>query len=97
MGGRSAGARSGLAGWVEFALLRRSLNRRIGSTGVAPLVMTKLWIAAGLAAAAGWALRGTWDIVVLAAFGLVYLGATSALQVTEGVFDFLLRLRSRNR
>jgi hypothetical protein len=54
-------------------------------------VLVKLWSAAAVAAAAGWALRGTWDLLVLAVFGAVYLGATSALQVTEGVFDFLLR------
>jgi putative peptidoglycan lipid II flippase len=90
-------AASGLAGWVEFTLLRRSLNRRIGSTGVPAVVLVKLWSAAVVAAAAGWALRGTWDLLVLAVFGAVYLGATSALQVTEGVFDFLLRLRRRNR
>ena len=32
-------ASAGVAGWVEFTLLRRGLNRRIGPTGVpAPLV-----------------------------------------------------------
>ena len=45
-----------------------------------------MWSAAAAAAAAGWALRGTWDVLVLAVYGAVYLGAASALQVSEGVF-----------
>ena len=46
-------ASAGLAGWVEFALLRRGLNRRIGRTGLDPRLAGRLWAAAAAAAAAG--------------------------------------------
>src|SRR4029078_12294808 len=37
---------AGIAGWVEFLFLRRSLNRRIGPTGLTFSYTTKLWIGA---------------------------------------------------
>ncbi|MCA1555571.1 MAG: murein biosynthesis integral membrane protein MurJ, partial [Acidobacteria bacterium] len=37
---------SGIAGWVEFFLLRRTLNRRIGRTGLPVAYISKLWLAA---------------------------------------------------
>jgi hypothetical protein len=85
-----------VAAWVEFAFLRRALNQRIGTTGVRSVVLAKLWASAVAAAGAAWLLRGTWDLLVIAAFGAVYLAAASALQVSEGVFDFLLGLRRRH-
>ena len=48
---------AGIASWVEFTLLRRTLNRRIGRTGLPHAFLAKLWIAAGVAAAAGWAVH----------------------------------------
>ncbi len=45
---------AGVAGWVEFALLRRTLNRRIGSTGVPAALLARLWGSAALAAAGAW-------------------------------------------
>ena len=50
-------ASAGVAGWVEFALLRRALNRRIGRTGLPLDYLAKLWSAAIPAAAAGWAVK----------------------------------------
>ena len=47
-------ASAGLAGWLEFALLRRSMNARIGRTGVPPSVLARLWIAAAISAAIAW-------------------------------------------
>jgi putative peptidoglycan lipid II flippase len=38
-------------GWIEFVLLRRSLNRRIGRTGHSGRLLVSLWCAAGGAAA----------------------------------------------
>ena len=40
-------ASAGVAGWIEFALLRASLNRRIGRTGLAASYVSRLWFAAG--------------------------------------------------
>jgi putative peptidoglycan lipid II flippase len=90
-------ASAGVAGWVEFVLLRSAFNRRVGTSGIPPLVLAKLWASALIAAAAAWAVRGLPNLLILAVYGVVYLGVTLALQVSEGVFDFLLRLRRRNR
>jgi len=50
-------ASAGVAGWIEFALLRRTLNRRIGRTGLSLTYVTKLWIAAASSAGVGWAIK----------------------------------------
>ena len=50
-------ASAGIAGWVEFVLLRRALNRRLGPTGLPVPVVVRLWSAAAAAAGAAWALR----------------------------------------
>ena len=47
---------AGIAGWIEFALLRRSLARRIGAVRYSIARIAKLWLAALVAAAAGLAL-----------------------------------------
>jgi putative peptidoglycan lipid II flippase len=85
-------ASAGAAGWVEFVLLRRALNRRIGATGLPGAVAARLWASAAAGAAAAWAIRlllptGTHPLVDLAAvvgaFGVVYLVATAVLGVAE--------------
>ncbi|MGA2434785.1 MAG: murein biosynthesis integral membrane protein MurJ [Bryobacteraceae bacterium] len=50
-------ASAGLAGWVEFALLRRTLNRRIGRTGLPAAYVAKLWSSAAMAAAVAWTIK----------------------------------------
>jgi putative peptidoglycan lipid II flippase len=82
---------AGIAGWVEFTLLRGQMNRRIGVTGVPRSLVATLWGAALAAAAAGWGMRlyglGASSFatraLVLAVFGVVYLLATLALGVPE--------------
>lgn len=80
---------SGLVGWLEFALLRHSLNRRIGPTGLAAGYAMKLWSAAIISAVAAFVLklalpplhpllRGA---IILPAFGALYLGIAFALRV----------------
>jgi putative peptidoglycan lipid II flippase len=85
-------ASAGIAGWIEFLLLRRALNRRIGHTGLPASTAVRLWAAAALAAGAGWSLKavlpaGVHPIAaafgVLGAFGLVYLAASAAMGVPE--------------
>lgn len=84
-------ASAGIAGWIEFALLRRSLNRRIGRTGLVFGFVVKLWVAALAGAAAGWALklllRELHPIplaaIVLGTYGVIYFAVTFALGVTE--------------
>jgi len=80
-------ASAGVAGWIEFALLRASLNGRIGPTGLRASHMSRLWIAAIVAAipalAVKLALPGLSPIprgvVVLGIFGIGYLGMARAV------------------
>lgn len=82
---------AGIASWVEFTLLRRTLNSRIGRTGLPGDYLVKLWTAALVAAAAGWAIRqffGQHSPIVLAGmvlipYGIVYFAATALLGVSE--------------
>jgi len=93
-------ASAGMAGWVEFYLLRRSMNARIGSTGIPMPHLVRLWTAAILAAGAGWgllaAVRGFHPVpravLVLSAYAAVYLAVASVLKVEE-VRDVTGRLR----
>ncbi len=74
-------ASAGLAAWVEFHLLRASLNRRIGNTGLAPSYLVRLWVAALVAGLVGWGilrlLGETHPVaraaVVLVPFGILYV------------------------
>jgi len=82
---------AGISSWVEFALLRRTLNRRIGQTGIPLGSMARLWGAALVAAAAGWAIDHFLGrhspvlvaIVVLVPFGVIYFGALLAMGLAE--------------
>ncbi len=84
-------ASAGIAGWVEFLLLRRTLNARIGRTGLPGPLIARLWLSAGLAAAAAWGVKelvGGKPAILLAVltiipYGAVYFGATAALGVPE--------------
>ena len=95
-------ASAGLAGWLEFALLRRTLNRRIGATGLALGYSARLWSAAAAAAVASWAVRiaiGRRDPVLAAAlilppYAVVYFGLAAALRIDEAR-GLLGRLRRR--
>jgi len=95
-------ASAGIAGWIEFALLRRTLNRRIGKTGLAASYVVKLWLAALVAAGIGWGLKmlvGNLHpiplaAVVLGGYGVSYFAITSALRISAArvVVGRLLRL-----
>jgi putative peptidoglycan lipid II flippase len=96
-------ASAGIAGWVEFTLLRRSLNRRIGATGLPATFVARLWISAAIAAAAAWAVKlatGPHDprltaIAVLTPYGLIYFALTYVFKIEECVTALrrLARLR----
>lgn len=84
-------ASAGIAGWVEFYLLRRAITQRIGSAVLPRGVQLRLWAAALLAAAAGWGMmtllahtgatiRGGLALIV---FAIVYGLVTLALGVPE--------------
>lgn len=84
-------ASAGIAGWVEFYLLRRALSRRIGSTGVAASFTFRLWAAALVSAAVGWGaklgLAGQHTILngllILAAYGMSFLVIATLLKIPE--------------
>ena len=83
----------GVAGWVEFLLLRHALGKRIGKTGLPGSLTARLWASALAAGAAAYAVKQVLSMrssaitaaLVLGVFGLVYLFATLALKVPEAV------------
>jgi putative peptidoglycan lipid II flippase len=54
LGAAGLTASAGIAGWVEFYLLRRELDRRIGRTRLVPARMARLWAAAIIGAMLPW-------------------------------------------
>lgn len=96
-------ASAGVAGWVEFTLLRRTMNRRIGRTGLPASLVGRLWLAASVAAGAAWGIKLAIGhrhplvagAVVLTPYGLLYFAGAYLLRVEEcaGAFRRLARLR----
>ena len=84
-------ASAGVAGWVEFVLLRATLGRRIGRTGLAASYLARLWLVAAVAAAATLGVQHGLQLtqpivraaVAASVFGAVYLLGTAALGVDE--------------
>ncbi|AZZ38257.1 murein biosynthesis integral membrane protein MurJ [Bdellovibrio sp. qaytius] len=84
-------ASAGIAGWVEFMLLRKKLNSIIGETGVPVLVITKIWIAALASAAVGFIIKlqltGTHPFingaVILSVYGVLYFAICALFKITE--------------
>ena len=82
---------AGISSWVEFTLLRRALNKRIGATGLPIEYLAKLWAAALLAAAGGWAVRHFFGhhspivvaVLALTPYGVIYFAATTMLGLEE--------------
>jgi len=95
-------ASAGIAGWIEFYLLRARLNQRIGLTGVPARFILSLWGSAIVGALAGWEMRGLVQgrghvvsgVLVLGTYGVVFLLMTVALGVPEASVA-LARLRRR--
>lgn len=99
-------ASAGIAGWIEYALLKQALDRRIGRSGVAGATVARLWgagVAAGAVGLGAKLLLGWWwptlhpivaAVGVLGGFGGVYLACTAAMGFTETA-GVLRRLRLR--
>ena len=95
-------ASAGVAGWVEFTLLRRTLNARIGRTGLPASLVARLWLGAAVAAAAAWGVKIAlgrhhplvFGLVVIATYGIVYFGAAWLLRIEECA-ALVRRLRRR--
>jgi putative peptidoglycan lipid II flippase len=94
-------ASAGVAGWVEFLLLRGSLRKRIGSFSVPVEVLLQLWSAAAAAAALSYPLK-PWlngkpliaGMAILPFYGLLYLCATLLWKIPEAQ-TFFSRFRRR--
>ena len=97
-------ASAGVAGWVEMLMLRRTMNARIGKTGLPVSYVAKLWASGITGAAVAWgvklALPAMHPIVsaaaILGAYGVVYLAGTFVLQVPEAS-SAVRRLQARRR
>lgn len=102
LGAAGLTASAGLAGWLEFALLRRGLTRRIGRTGLSAGYVLRLWLAAlpaaGLAKLVHLAVAGrpalVAGVVVLGVYGAAYLALAHALRL-PGALAMTTRLRPR--
>jgi putative peptidoglycan lipid II flippase len=84
-------ASAGISGWIEYLLLRHSLNSRIGSTGVAAIYLVKLWAAAAIAAIVGFGVKLILPplhaiplaILVLGTYGVLYFAIGAGFGVPE--------------
>ncbi|HRZ10175.1 MAG TPA: lipid II flippase MurJ, partial [Gemmatimonadales bacterium] len=93
-------ASAGVAGWVEFALLRRRLGAEIGATGLPAGLLPRLWLSAGLGAAIAWLVLTYLPalhpvpaaVLVLGGYGVTYLLAARLFGVQEA-HELLARLR----
>jgi len=83
-------ASAGVAAWVEFSMLRWSLNRRLGWTGLHRGYLVQLWLMA--LAAAGAALAVKYSVhagprltamAVIPVYGAVYLGLAYWARIPE--------------
>ncbi len=93
---------AGIAGWVEFVLLRRSLNQRIGRTGLQFSYTAQLWVAAIAGVIFGWTLKLLlgWQspiplaIVILGVYGSVYFlaGYAFGLEQARTIINRILRI-----
>jgi putative peptidoglycan lipid II flippase len=84
-------ASAGMAAWIEFTLLRSSMNHRIGRTGLRPPYVARLWGTAIVAAGAAFAVK-YWTaglaplisgVIVLLAYGSAYFAGALALRIPE--------------
>jgi putative peptidoglycan lipid II flippase len=83
-------ASAGVAGWVEFLLLRHALRSRVGSFSVPVAFLFRLWSIATVSAALAYPLKFlvagrpvVAGIVILPFYGLLYLGGARYLRIPE--------------
>jgi putative peptidoglycan lipid II flippase len=84
-------ASAGIAGWIEFLLLRSRLNRRIGKTGLSRSYVAQLWLSAAFAAGVAVLVhrsapslqRFVSAVAVLGSFCVVFGALTVALGIPE--------------
>lgn len=97
-------ASAGFAAWVEFTLLRRGMNMKIGHSKFPASYFAKLWAAALIGAAVAWGVKlalhphRPWiaAVLILVPYGAVYLGCT-ALMGIEQASGLVRRVFSKSR
>jgi putative peptidoglycan lipid II flippase len=89
-------ATAGIAGWVEMLMLRRTINSRIGRTGLPLEYAAKLWLAALAGAAVAWGIKLSIPFanpiaraaLILIPYGLIFLASTWLLRIPEATSAF---------
>jgi putative peptidoglycan lipid II flippase len=84
-------ASAGLAGWVEMWLLKRSLDVRLGRTGLAVDYTARLWASAAVGATVAWAIKLSIPtlhpvitaLFVLGPYGVVFFAASWLFRLPE--------------
>ncbi|MEO5668855.1 MAG: murein biosynthesis integral membrane protein MurJ [Bdellovibrionota bacterium] len=82
---------AGIAGYVEYRLLRRGLRSRLGDLGLQAKFIFQTWGSSAVAAALAWVVRGILPfhapipvaMIVFSVFGLVYLTLTTLSGLPE--------------
>lgn len=95
-------ASAGIAGWIEFAMLRLALNERVGWTGLERAYLAQLWMLSIVAAAVGFMLKlevtglgpRIGGLVVLSVYGGLYFFGAWILGMPE-LRQFVSQVRSR--
>jgi putative peptidoglycan lipid II flippase len=87
-------ASAGVAAWIELLLLRSGINRRIGTTGLPPAYLVRLWASAAAGAAIAWGIKLSLPPsfhpiltggLVLTPYGAVFAAMTMAFRIPEAV------------
>jgi putative peptidoglycan lipid II flippase len=94
-------ASAGIAGWTEMLMLQRTMNARIGRTGLGSTYVLKLWSAASAGAVVAWLVKLAAPpvhpiiraVMVLGPYGLTYFGATFVFRIPEASATFQRMLR----
>jgi len=93
---------AGMAGWVEFALLRHALSRRLGPVTIPAGIIGRAWLAAAAAASVAtllrWVVAPHWIILrgllILGVYGTLYLALAQWAGILASV-DLLRRALRR--
>jgi len=83
-------ASAGLSGWIEFYLLRKALNKRIGDTTLKLSYQLKLWTCALIASAIGFVIEQLialpplrMAVLIFSFYGVTYLAVSYFLKIEE--------------
>jgi putative peptidoglycan lipid II flippase len=84
-------ASAGFAAWIEFVLLRRGMNLKIGRTEFPAPYFARLWAAAVIAGAVAWGVKlglhpqrpVIGGLLILVPYGAVYLGCTALMGIEQ--------------